>query len=120
MASRSPPRVIAAAARGHIARIQNWVIGMDRDAFALDERTRYACERAFIALGEALNDLSQKVDLHALVPHGPWVDPVRFRHFLAHDYDDRTIPPLLWDTIRFDLPELEAALIALEAALPNT
>lgn len=111
--------MIIAAARGHIARIQSWVAGMNGDDFAADERTRYACERAFIALGEALNDLAGKVDLNALVPGGPWVDPVRFRHFLAHDYDDRTIPPLLWDTIRYDLPELEAALTTLETALPG-
>ncbi len=117
MATKNPPGVIIAAARAHITRIRGWVEGMDADAFTADERTRYACERAFIALGEALKDLSVKVDLNALVSGGPWVDPVRFRHFLAHDYDDRTIPPLLWDTIRFDLPELEIALIAVEAAL---
>jgi len=58
---------------------------MDVDAFVADERIRYACERAFIALGEALNDLADTVDLNALVPGGPWVLPVRFRHFLAHD-----------------------------------
>ena len=91
---------------------------MDGEAFANDERTRYACERAFIAIGEALNDLSSKVDLKALVPDGPWVDPIRLRHFLAHDYDDRAIPPLLWDTIRFDLPELLEAVAKLEAVLP--
>jgi uncharacterized protein with HEPN domain len=96
LATKNPPREIIAAARGHIARIQSWVAGMNSDDCAADERTRYACERAFIALGEALNDLAGKVDLNALVPGGPWVDPVRFRHFLAHDYDDRTIPPLLW------------------------
>lgn len=115
--TKNPPHVIIAAALGHIARIKGWVAGMDAGSFATDERTRYACERAFIALGEALNDLAGKVDLNVLVPGGPWVDAVRFRHFLAHDYDDRTIPPLLWDTIQFDLPELEAALVALEEAL---
>ncbi len=80
-------------------------------------RTRYACERAYIAIGEALGDLSAKVDLTKLAPSGPWVDPVRFRHFLAHDYDDQAVPPLVWDTIVHDLPKLDAALVELEEAL---
>lgn len=117
MPSKRVPDVIIAAARGHIARIRVWVRDMSAATFSEDERTRFACERAFIALGEALSDLSTKVDLPVLVPNGPWVDPIRFRHFLAHDYDDRTIPPLVWDTIQFDLPELEAALDQLEVAL---
>lgn len=78
---------------------------------------RYACERAFIALGEAINDLSAAVDLYALHPDGPWADSVRFRHFLAHDYDDSALPPLVWDTIQRDPPELDAALVALALAL---
>jgi len=50
-------------------------------------------------------------------PSGPWVDPVRFRHFLAHDYDDQAVPPLVWATIVHDLPELDGALVDLEAAI---
>ena len=119
MARRHSPRTIIATARRHIRRIESWVAGMNGSEFASDERTRYACERAFIAIGEALQDLRSKVDLEALAPGGPWMEPVRFRHFLAHDYDDRTIPPLLWDTIRLDLPDLEQALISVEAALPQ-
>ena len=74
-------------------------------------------ERAFIAIGEALGDLSSKVDLVALIPGGPWADPIEFRYFLAHDYDDRAVPPLVWDTIVHDLPQLDAALAELETAL---
>jgi uncharacterized protein with HEPN domain len=117
MASKRSPSEIIAALRLHIQRIQTWVDGMDAQGFETDHRTRYACERAFIAIGEALNDLSAKVDLNQRVPGGPWADPVRFRHFLAHDYDDRAIPPVVWDTIQFDLPELEAALDRLTLSL---
>jgi uncharacterized protein with HEPN domain len=52
-----------------------------------------------------------------LHPSGPWAQPIRFRHFLAHDYDDSALPPLVWDTILFDLPELDAALVIVERAL---
>ena len=108
---------IIAAARLHVARVMQWTTGLDRDGYEADLRTRYACERAFISIGEALGDLAGNVDLGELAPGGPWVDPVRFRHFLAHDYDDRAIAPLVWDTIRFDLPDLDLALEALAAKL---
>lgn len=93
---------------------------MDAASYQADFRTRYACERAFIAIGEALGDLAGKVDLSALAPGAPWADAVRFRHFLAHDYDDQAIPPLVWDTITRDLPGLDAALAALETRLAHS
>ena len=64
--------------------------------------------------------LGGKIDLATLAPGGPWSDAVRFGHFLAHDYDDQVIPPLVWDTIRRDLPELDAALEALETGLADS
>ncbi len=90
---------------------------MDAEAFAADERTRYAVERAFIALGEAVKDLAKAVDLNALNPNGPWREPARFRDFLAHDYDDQVIPTLLWKTIGSGLSDLDAALASIERAV---
>ena len=117
MRTKRSPLEIIAAARRHIAHVREWTTDMDAERYEADLRTRYACERAFIAIGEALGDLGAKVDLAVLAPGGPWVDPVRFRHFLAHDYDDRATPPLVWDTIRFDLPELDLALAELGVRL---
>lgn len=117
MASKLAPLAIIAAARLHISRIREWTADITLAAYEADVRTRYACERAFIAIGEALGDLGGKVSLTELAPSRPWVDPVRFRHFLAHDYDDQAVPPLVWDTIVHDLPELDSALIELEEAL---
>jgi uncharacterized protein with HEPN domain len=63
--------------------------------------------------------LRGKVDLVELAPGGPWAEAVRFRHFLAHDYDDQAIPPLVWATITHDLPELDAALATVQAVTAN-
>ena len=117
MATKNTPLEIITAARRHIERVIEWTIDLDLDRYEADIRTRYACERAFIAIGEALGDLAGKIDLASLAPTGPWVEPVRFRHFLAHDYDDKAIPPLVWDTIRLDLPELDTALAELAVKL---
>ena len=119
MGKQRSPREIVVLARRHIERIQVWTSGFDVARFqsAEAEMVRYACERAFIALGEAVKDLSAEVDLTALHPSGPWAQSIRFRHFLTHDYDDGALPPLVWDTRQLDLPELDAALVVVAQAL---
>lgn len=110
---RSPAQA-AFYARRQIARIREWTATLSADGFAADERTRYAVERAFIALGEAVKELARAVDLSQLDPSGPWSEPARFRDFLAHDYDDQVVPILLWQTITTDLAHLDAALARVE------
>jgi uncharacterized protein with HEPN domain len=90
---RSPAQA-AYYARRQIARILEWTAPLTIDTFQADERTRYAVERAFIALGEAVKELVRTVNLSQLDPNGPWSEPARFRDFLAHDYDDQVIPSL--------------------------
>lgn len=102
-------------ARRQIARIREWTAPMTANSFQADERTRYAVERAFIALGEAIKDLGRAVNLRQLDPNGPWSEPARFRDFLAHDYDDQVIPSLLWNTITTDLAALDLALARVAA-----
>jgi uncharacterized protein with HEPN domain len=110
-----PARVIVRRARGQIARIVQWTAHLDADAYAGEELRRYAVERAFIALGEAIKDLARVVDLATLDPAGPWRESARFRDFLAHDYDDQVIPDVVWATIHHGIPELDEALARLES-----
>jgi uncharacterized protein with HEPN domain len=100
--ARTPAQAVYYA-RLQIARINEWTAALNLDQFQNDQRTRYAVERAFIALGEAIKDLAKGVDLPTLDPTGPWSGPARFRDFLAHQYDDQVIPTLMWNTIRTDL-----------------
>lgn len=104
-------------ARLQISRIEEWTKPLTLDQFQDDQRTRYAVERAFIALGEAVKDLAKAIDLHALDPAGPWSEPARFRDFLAHQYDDQVIPALMWNTITTDLSSLDQALARIENAV---
>ena len=105
-----PPEAIIERALQQIALINRWTAGLDVEAYVADELRRYAVERAFIALSEAVKDLSRVVDLNTLDPEGPWKEPARFRDFLAHDYDDQVIPDVVWATISDGLPDLEQAL----------
>jgi uncharacterized protein with HEPN domain len=114
---RRKPRTPAQSvyyARRQIARIREWTAQLTIDTFQADERTRYAVERAFIALGEAIKELAKGIDLLALDSSGPWREPARFRDFLAHDYDDQVIPSLMWNTITTDLAALDDALARIE------
>ena len=112
-----PPEAIIDRAKQQIVLIHQWTAGLDVEAYVADELRRYAVERAFIALGEAVKDLSRVVDLQALDPDGPWKEPARFRDFLAHDYDDQVIPDIVWATISDGLPDLARALARVGLAL---
>ena len=112
-----PPAAIVERAKQQIILIFEWTAGLDVEAYVADELRRYAVERAFIALGEAIKDLSRVVDLQSLDPEGPWREPARFRDFLAHDYDDLVIPDVVWATISDGLPDLARALDRVGLAL---
>ncbi len=112
-----PPEAIVERAKQQIILIFEWTAGLDVEAYVADELRRYAVERAFIALGEAIKDLSRVVDLQSLDPEGPWREPARFRDFLAHDYDDQVIPDVVWATISDGLPDLARALERIGSAL---
>jgi uncharacterized protein with HEPN domain len=111
--ARTPAQAVYYA-RLQIVRINEWTTALTLDQFQNDQRTRYAVERAFIALGEAIKDLAKAVDLPTLDPSGPWSGPARFRDFLAHQYDDQVIPTLMWNTITTDLSTLDIALARIE------
>lgn len=96
----------ALEAQENVRLIMEWAQGLDLAALKSDRKTRYAIERAFIAIDAALRDISPDV----LARFGI---PVRmiagFRNTLAHTYDD-VLDDRVILTIERDLPELNAAL----------
>lgn len=86
--------------------IQEWAAGRDLDSIRADRKTRYAIERAFIAIDAAIRDIPAEV----LATHGiPAKMIAGFRNALAHTYDD-ILDERVMLTIREDLPALDAAL----------
>ena len=96
-------------ARDNVRLIQHWTADLDLEGLKADRKTRYAVERAFIAIDAALRDLPRDL----LASHGV---PVRmiagFRNALAHT-DDDILDERVMLTIREDLPALDAALLEL-------
>lgn len=101
-------------ARRRIALIHDWTKGDTEESYLANEERQAAIERNFIAIGEAIKDLSRAVDLVSLDPQGPWREPAQFRDFLAHQYEEGVSHPDVWRTIHDDLPVLDAALARIE------
>jgi uncharacterized protein with HEPN domain len=108
MPSDPPGRAALAVleARENIALIRLWAGEADLDALKRDRKTRYAIERAFIAIDAALRDVPPAMLGAANVP----IKLISgFRNLLAHTYDD-ILDERVMLTIRDDLPALDAAL----------
>jgi len=108
MPSEPPSKVTLAVieARDNVRLIQEWTVGHDLDAIRADCKTRYAIERAFMAIDAAIRDIPADV----LVLYGiPAKMIAGFRNALAHTYDD-ILDERVMLTIKDDLPMLDAAL----------
>lgn len=93
-----------------IAEIESFVAGMDEAAFAADLKTQRAVAASLIIIGEAARHIPN--DLEQSNPHLPWKDMRSTRNFIVHIYHEIE-PPILWQTIRGDLPPLVGPLRAL-------
>jgi len=88
----------------HGAHIQDFVSGLDFDAYLLDTRTRFAVERSFEIIGEALNRTS-KIEPHAMEALPEFRKIISFRNILAHSYDGIE-EKIVWGIVEDALPEL--------------
>jgi uncharacterized protein with HEPN domain len=115
MSSEANQRTIEAiaAARDNIALIREWGGALDLDALRNDRKSRYAIERAFMALDAAVRDVPAEL----LATHGIPANLITgFRNVLAHTYDDILDDRVIL-TIREDLPALDLALAGMLAAV---
>ncbi|HWA91358.1 MAG TPA: HepT-like ribonuclease domain-containing protein [Rhizomicrobium sp.] len=102
-----------ATARHNIQLIHTWAGARSLDELKTDTLVRYAIERAFIAIDSSIKDIPADLLARHGVPAGTIAG---FRNALAHTYDDILDQRVIL-TIRQDLPELDAALAAMLAAL---
>ena len=72
-------------ARENVALIREWATGHDLEAIKSDRKTRYAIERAFMAIDAALRDIPRPMLDEYAIPANLIAG---FRNALAHTYDD--------------------------------
>ena len=90
-----------------IGEIQTFTHEMDFGGFRADAKTLKAVELDLIVIGEAANQVPDHVQEQN--PQIPWTLMRAMRNRLVHVHFS-VDAGLLWDTIRIDLPEIEAAL----------
>ena len=102
------------------ARIESYLVGMDRTAFGADGRTRDAVERCVERICEAVYRLGDRAE--ALMPGHPWRAIRGTGNRLRHAYD-RIDPDVIWVAARIEVPRLaadaERALARLQASDPD-
>ncbi len=87
--------------------------GMSYDDFVRDRRTQLSVLKSVEIIGEAAAHVSE--DMRPLHPDIPWREIVGMRNHLVHAYFDIDLP-LVWDTVRNDLPDL---ITQLEPLVPS-
>jgi uncharacterized protein with HEPN domain len=100
-------------ARDNIQLIRDWSSGQDLESIKADRKTRYAIERAFMAIDAAIRDIPPALLATYSIPANLIAG---FRNALAHTYDD-ILDERVMLTIRDDLPALDAALEQMIAGL---
>ncbi|HEY3627126.1 MAG TPA: HepT-like ribonuclease domain-containing protein [Terracidiphilus sp.] len=90
-----------------IRSIEQFVTGMDGEAYARDERTQAAVERKLLIISEAA--MRMKDAGETLCPEVPWRDIRGIGNWLRHGYD-RIDPETIWNTVQDDLPPLKTAV----------
>lgn len=104
----------------HIAkameRIFRYANGLDEAAFLSNELVQDAVLRNFEIIGEAANRVLRTApEFAARQAHVPWLLMYTMRNRISHGYDTVDLP-LIWQTIRQNLPALHAQIRALLAA----
>ncbi|MCX6595283.1 MAG: DUF86 domain-containing protein [Acidobacteria bacterium] len=88
--------------------IGEFTSGMDASGFREDPRTIAAVERKLLTISEAAIRLGQEAQ--RLCPGPPWGEIRGIGNWLRHQYDAVELP-VLWKTVRDDLPPLKAAVL---------
>lgn len=86
-------------------RIENYLLGMDRDHFEGNGLARDAVERCLERVCEAAYRLGDQAA--ELMPGQPWGDIRGMGNRLRHAYD-RISLDVIWNAVRYELPVLAA------------
>jgi uncharacterized protein with HEPN domain len=90
-----------------IARIEQYVNGLNIEQFRADQKTIDAVVRNLEVIGEAVRHLS--ADQRGLSVEIPWTDIAGMRSILIHEYFGVDLN-IVWQTVTHDLPELRSQL----------
>jgi len=103
-----------------IRKIARYTAGMEEAGFEQAEQTQDAVIRNFEVIGEACRNIERRYpEFVSGHPEVPWALAYEMRNALAHGYF-RVDLRIVWETIRTDLPTLEAQVQSLVRELSDT
>jgi uncharacterized protein with HEPN domain len=88
--------------------IERFTAGLDFDNFREDPKTIAAVERKLLVLSEAAIRLGNEAETRC--PDVAWREIRGIGNWLRHQYE-RIELPVVWKTVRYDLPILKAAVL---------
>jgi uncharacterized protein with HEPN domain len=91
-----------------IGKIRTYTTGMTVEIFTADNKTIDAVIRNLEVIGEAA--ASVPADFQVEHPEIPWEDMRAMRNVLIHEYFGVSVP-IVWDTVKRDLPPLAADIV---------
>jgi uncharacterized protein with HEPN domain len=94
--------------------IETYLFNVDFETFIENSMMRFACIKQMEIIGEASNHISE--ELKALFTDIEWNSIKGMRNVLVHEYfgiDTR----LIWEIIKYDLPELKTKVIGVISSL---
>jgi uncharacterized protein with HEPN domain len=94
--------------RTPVGLIEQFTAGMDFEAFRQDPKTIAAVERKVLVISEAAVRLGDEAEIRC--PGMPWRDIRGIGNWRRHQYDSVELP-VIWKTMRCDLPALKAAVL---------
>ena len=113
MSSRTPSVVIADILRC-IEHVESYTAKLSFDDFSSDFMVIEACLYNIQVIGEAVNQLAD--DVKTSNPQIPWTLIKGMRNRLIHEYFGTDLP-LVWNTIKSDLPGFNAELKVIQSQL---
>lgn len=96
-----------------IARIDEFLAGMDQSAFIADEKSKAAVLHKLAVIGEAARHLRD--DFAGHFPHIDWGKAAGLRNIIAHEYFSIGYN-IVYRTARSSLPKLKAQIAAILAS----
>lgn len=110
-----PLELIVEEMLDYIEQARSYTQDMTFDQYFSDARTQRAVERCIEVISEASRHVPDEIKVK--YSDIPWSDVAGIGNVFRHEYHN-VAARIVWDTVRVHLPQLQAVICAIEAALP--